>query len=103
MPATNHWHESLLATDQQGSVEAMKDLGEEVCAHAAKMLVAQEAWGFPAQCTTEPTFVRPEESSLSLSTQQLAEKQLYRMHLYNSLVRHWDSSSFELTETKLNP
>lgn len=58
MPAMNYWHESLLVTDQPGSVAVLKDLGGELCVCAVKMLAAQEVWRFPAQCTTEPTFVR---------------------------------------------
>lgn len=88
----NHWHESLLVTDQPGSVAELKDLGGEICAGAVKMLASQSSGGFQLSSSGLG------ESSLSLSTEQLTEKQLYRMHLHNSPVRHWDSSSFELTE-----
>lgn len=53
----------------------LKKLGQEICVGAVKMLAALEIWRFPAQCTTEPMFIKPGESSLSLSTELLAEKQ----------------------------
>lgn len=80
----NHWHKSLLVTGQPGSVAVLKELGGDVRVGVSKYWLPKRSGVFQPSVPLSPHSSRPGESSLLLSIEHLAEKQLYRMHLYNS-------------------